>query len=168
VWQVKDLLAGMLEVLQEQAKVYSAIRSMAEKKQERLLERDIPGLEKLVLAEEMLILESGRLEERRQLLSEALAENLSLCPEANLEDLCQAAGEPYARDLRAVANEISAVLKDVSQLNSLNQELIETSLAYVNYSLGILTGGSPDAPVYGETGVGRQSTDRSRVLDRRC
>jgi flagellar biosynthesis/type III secretory pathway chaperone len=165
---VKDILAGMLEVLQEQARVYNAIRSLAEKKQERLLERDIPGLEKLVLAEEMLILESGRLEERRQTLSGPLAEGLTLCPDATLEDMCQAAGEPYAGDLRAISREISTVLKDVSELNSLNQELIEASLTYVNYSLGILTGDDSGTPVYGETGFGRRSTDQSRVLDRRC
>lgn len=165
---MENLLGEMLGVFRSQTEIYLELKMLAEKKQERLLAKDISGLEKVVMAEEMLIVKAGRIEEKRTGLAAELANRLSLPVEdMTLEAMGRTIGDPAFGPLKEAAQGLIAVLEDISQLNILNREIIETSLAYVNFSLDLLTGRDRGSDGYGEEGQCLRGNNRLPLLDRR-
>lgn len=81
------------------------------------------------------------------------AKGFQLVREVTIVELSRLVTDPGEKDgLLAVRDKLSASTARLKKMNELNQQLIEQSLAYINYSFDLLIG-PDDGPVYRHPGI---------------
>ncbi len=135
-----DLCARLLDNMDTQMAVYDKLLSLACEKQSVLVKGDLAELEKITKAEEILILQVGRLEEQRMALHQQLANHFSLSPsELTLSELIKRTEDKGAvTKLQQLSTDMTGKLSDLGEANKANSELVQNSLDFVNFSLSIL------------------------------
>ncbi len=146
-----DEVSTLTAILAEELGHYQQLLGLARTKGGLLGGRDLPGLQRVIAEEERLIAEIESLEQRRVQLTEMITASRtgSPLPNPTLLALGELAGEPQGSALRDLHTRISGVLNELKGINSLNNMLIERSLAFVEFSLGALTGQNAEPATYG-------------------
>ena len=133
----------IVDVLKEQMFLYQAMFELAEKKSQLVVDGKVRELEKLVLAEENLLTQGGKLELHRQELQEKLKDSLALHTEQlTLRLLIEHAPREWRPVLTECEEGLLQSLEQLGRQNQLNGQLLENALRLVNYQLSIL---EPDA-----------------------
>ncbi len=166
-WRTKGCLSMMDEVsslnaiLTEEMSHYKQLLGLARTKGGLLTAGDLVGLQRVVAEEEHLITEIESLEQRRVQLTEMIAASRtgSHLPTVTLLALSDLVGEPQGTALRNLHGRITEVLSELKGINSLNNMLLERSLAFVEFSLGALTGQNAEPATYGP--LSRPKEDRT-------
>lgn len=161
-----NLWDSLLDTLEEQATVYAQLNVVMEDKQRVIVEENLPELEEIVAKEGAFVKHIGLLEKKRMEIVEQLAGQQSL-PGVNvtLSQLSQHLPSSYQRKYIQLKNKIQSALQQASLLNRRNQELLECSLNYVNFSLGLLAGLN-NSSVYGQQGQEQEGrTSNKSILD---
>lgn len=158
--------ASLLETLNKQIKLYKRLLALALEKQPVLIKGKIPELDEITKEEELIILQVGRLEEERQALHQALANQLVLSPEnLTLSELISRSGPDIGSKYKNTFKELTKVLEDLAEINQANTELIKTSLDYVNFSLNLLVN-DDTAPSYAENEEQKRQAP-AKIFDRK-
>lgn len=159
-----NLWESLFDTLEEQNKIYLQLNDLMEAKQNFIFKNDLVGLEETVaqggaLAKHLSLLETKRMEVVEQLVQELplSGEEVTL---NQLEEYLPQKYESYYRELR---NQLEESLVKVALLNKTNQDLLEASLAYVNYSLSLMAG-MQSGNSYGQQGQEQDSRSSKRSL----
>ena len=132
--------AEMISILKEQLRVFKLFKELGEAKTSALVKGRYGDLERIVQAEELLVVEMGRLEQQRLAQSGRIAQSLGARPEevtlARLRGACPAGAD----ELDKLGEQFAAVTRELGELNQLNQELIRQSLQYLDFTVRLLTG----------------------------
>jgi flagellar biosynthesis/type III secretory pathway chaperone len=169
-----QILAEIADLVEAQAGVFAGLLDLAKKKREALVEGNLPGLDEIVKGEQALLWQGSRLEEKRYRLQQDLALNLGADPERmTLGQALEAAGETLegsGEALRArfqgLQDSLGVTLRDLDRLNETNQQLLEQSLSFVNYSIQIFSQVRGQGPTYGADGrVDGGKPDPKRIVD---
>ena len=130
-----EVISRVEHNLKTQLAVYSELREMAVLKQQALVSNKIKELDALVTSEEVLIMQTARLEEERLELAQAIAEDLGVpMEEVTLSRL--AVSYPQ---FSALQNQIEELILEIQDKNALNTELINQAMSIVEFSLNLLT-----------------------------
>ncbi len=157
---------GLLETMEKQLDIYRKLLSLALEKQQVLIKGNIPELEKMTKEEELLILQVGRLEEQRQALHQAIANHFVLSvDELPLTELIKRSDRETGRKFQQVFAEMTDILKDLTDMNQANIELIQNSLEYLNFSIDMLTK-NDNVPIYSKSNEGNKQT-AAKIIDRK-
>ncbi len=160
-------LERMLALLEAEHRLYSDLCALARRKQEILIRGQLDELERLLGEEKAALADVSRLEEERYALQCELAGQLGLQPaELTVSRLAELAGPFYGPRLSQVQQALVGLIDDLSTLSLCNAELIEQSLAYLNYALDLLSGGR--AGEYDRQGGRRPGAARLNLLNRRA
>lgn len=147
-----NLWESLLDTLEEQAAVYTKLNVILQDKQRAITEDNLPQLEEIVAKEGAFIKHIGLLEKKRMEIVEELASQYTLPKESiALSQLSQYLPDFYQDKYNQLKNKIQSALQQASLLNRRNQELLECSLNYVNFSLSLLAGLN-NSSVYGQQG----------------
>jgi flagellar biosynthesis/type III secretory pathway chaperone len=158
-------LAELLACLEEEERAGRELCELARQKQRVLISGSAADLMHVVQAEQVMLAGLSRSEVRRAEASRALARSLGLPGSASLEALAGVVEGEEATALRERGRRISATLAEIRACNEQNAELIRQSLAFVRFSLGLLTRAAGESETYAPQG--RQRTERlPRLLDR--
>lgn len=162
-------LNQMLTVMEEQTKIMSDLIALSRKKSEALVESKLEELDLLLRGEQALIWQMGRLEERRFQLQVEVARQLNLHPsQLTLERLLQSVPSDFQQKCQTVAEQYGASARELSEVNQLNTELIQQSMAFVDFSLQLLGARGPAAAqVYSPRGHRNGQDGKLRRLDNR-
>jgi flagellar biosynthesis/type III secretory pathway chaperone len=134
-----NLWEKMARFLEQEAAAYEDLVTLGKKKQEALLKGAISDLEKVVQAEQMVISRTGKLEENRWKLQQEVAMAVSKpVSEVKLSDIVGMADSEYRESLLASKRSIEKSIKQICKLNEINSQLINQSLAYVNFMVSAL------------------------------
>ncbi|HHV71070.1 MAG TPA: flagellar protein FlgN [Clostridia bacterium] len=163
--EVKNLYS----CLEEQLKFYRELGRLLREKQESIVKNDLSALEKITTSEKELIAVLSSLELKRQEYAVALARGLGLEDEevtvssllAELPENLKLAGEELVKEL-------SFVLAEVSQLNKTNNELLEASLRFINYSIQLFTQSGSAGHLYDKDGKMPEKEINRSFLDRKA
>lgn len=130
---------GIQELMKEEIEMLKRLLALAQDKKEAILHNDLEELTKIIKAEE----------------AELTAVNSFV--EENYPQLSQASAcAPFDQ-------EKEVLVKQIKELNSLNQQLLEDSLALVKYSLRVIQG-DEENNLYGATG-NVESTGNKSVIN---
>lgn len=145
-------LAELLSCLEEEERAGRELRRLARCKQRVLVGGTAADLPPLVQAEQVMLAGLSRSEVRRAAAARPLAESLGLPPGASLEQLAGAMDPAAGATLRDAGRRISVDLAEIRSLNEQNTRLIRQSLAFVNFSRGLIARAMGEVETYAPGG----------------
>lgn len=159
------ILASFIDTLQKQLLVYKKLYALSLEKQPVLVKGNIKELEKITKEEELLIIQVGRLEEQRKVLHRQLAGQFGVSPESfGASELVKRTDDKTGAFFQSLVNEMTGVITDLGEKNKVNNEMIQNSLDYINFSLNVLTSDSLK-PGYNPTEEEKKSAS-AKIFDR--
>lgn len=162
-------LNQLLAVMEEQLKLMTDLNALSKKKSQLLVDSNLDELDIILRGEQALIWQMGRLEERRFNGQVDLARQIGIHPtQLTLEKLCEAVPAEFAERCRFVAEHYGKTALELSQVNQLNNELIQQAMAYVDFSLQLLGARGPGGQVYSPQGNRGKQDEKLRRLDSRA
>ncbi|HWI52427.1 MAG TPA: flagellar protein FlgN [Symbiobacteriaceae bacterium] len=162
-------LNQLLAVMEEQVKIMSDLGALSQKKSLLLVDGNLDELDILLRGEQALIWQMGKLEERRFRLQVEIASELRIHPsQLTLEHLVANVPPEFSPLCQSVAEKYGETAKALMEANQLNTELVQQSMAYVDFSLQLLGARGPaTAQVYSAQGYRDQRDAKLRRLDNR-
>ncbi len=163
----EERLRVMVDMLGRETELYTELVELARAKQKILVDGEIPSLESVLFKERDLLRAISQVEEDRYALQCDLASDLGLSPgELTVGRLADMAGTPCGPVLRERQQRLAGLIQELSAVNQCNAELINQALAYVDFTLGALSG-AREAAVYERSGRRHAGRGR-RFLDGRA
>lgn len=145
-----DGVQQLTQLLTRTAGVYEALAATAQATTRRLEEQDPVGLLSTTAEADALLAQAKELEERRQPLVNSLLAARKLPPETPLSALL-AAVEQKPGPLHAAFRRLQQAARELQEACTLNRQLLEHGLAYVQFSLRVLSD-VVGTPIYGDSG----------------
>jgi len=155
---------SIIEVLQQQEDIYRELIATAEAKTPVLVNNDLQQLNLIIMQERKLVKKAEELEKQRYQMTYNHFATLGTRYRYKLVDLIQVVHIAEEKQtLMKFHKELNALLADLQEKNELNQQLIQQSLSFLDYSLELLvdypeeeyTYQHPQQSGYGKQGKGR-------------
>lgn len=137
----EQYIKKMADNLRLQQAEYKKMLEYAEDKRKALVSADMTTLENIINQEEALIKQIGSLELQRMEIQTAMAQRLNLPPEElNWEGLKQILNDKDKALISHNTEELRKVISQLSDVNSINQNLLDQSLKLVKMSINTMSG----------------------------
>lgn len=148
-----QMIEKLVNILEQEEKIYSDLRSISEKKRDLIIQGKVPELESLVNMEQSLILSIGNHEDEREKLVELIASMLSIpSSEITLSKITQSIDDFKSKRLSLCQDRLTQTIKDLKNTNDLNSKLIKNSLEYIDFSINLLSSIDNENSKYGNDG----------------
>jgi len=159
---MKDRWEELLAVLSKMLSIYQAFLALSQQKHQVLVAAKSHELETVTKQEEILIVEIGKLEDRREkIVSEMISQYGIKDGEVSLAELKKIAKPEVVEQLEKISEEFGTIKAELVSLNHLNTELIQQALRFVNYNINLLSQ-SVVGPTYAAKGqVNKQAVQRT-------
>ncbi len=140
-----ESLNKVIQTLEAMVAAHSHLLSLAKEKRKLLVEGDIQGLQNLIQLEGKWADEIQKLEERRINQVQAFMMEKGYAGDSHsLEDLLSVQNDSGSRQtLHSIAKQLRALVQEIAAFNESNQQLIQTSISYIQYSIGLLVRNEP-------------------------
>ena len=149
------LMENLLTIMGEQLELYQNLLALAEEKRDAVIGNDIEGLQRITSVEHTLISKNNRLEKKRIIVTEDIANVLGV----KAEDLTLSALAEIMRDkpeheaISTIGGELRTCVEKLRVLNDENKILVESALQYADYMLNVMRGvTAQDENVYNRRG----------------
>lgn len=141
--------AELLDVMRSTLQVHRELLSLEEDKEQILLRQDVAGLERCTREESELVQQLLRLEREREEWLRQWQEQMGASEGSppTLSRIAEQLPEQERQALEELQQELRQVLQRLQRLNENNRLLLENSLAYVRYNLGLIAS-LEDAGIY--------------------
>jgi flagellar biosynthesis/type III secretory pathway chaperone len=152
----------LIQTLETMVDDHKKLLELANEKRNFLVEGNVEGLRSLTHQESLFVEEIQKLEQQRiQFVQEYMNRRGLTGQFFTLEELFEVVDEPASKaSLESIAKKLRLLIAEITHLNESNQQLIETSLSYIQYSFGLLVRKEPSI------GYGPHATSRySNMLD---
>lgn len=131
---------NLAKILNEEVEHYKNMLTLVEKTQQSLIDNDIEQLNKLLSHQQILIVESGKLEEKRAEEMAGLANAMDLpVKDITLSKIIEAAPEQKKKTFELLQASLTDTVEKIKSLNNQNEELIKDSLNYINNTMKLFT-----------------------------
>lgn len=158
----EERLRAMIRFLQEESSLYRQLLEVAKEKQRVLVEGRFQSLGQVLEKEQKILRTVVGVEEERYALQCDLARLYGYSPgELTVSRLAETAGK-YGVALREKQRELTGIIQELSLVNQSNSELIQQSLAYIDFTLETLKGPSLS---YDRRGKKRRGGSSSRFFN---
>lgn len=155
-------LKKLIHTLEAMINAHTRLLDLAKQKRTILIEGNNIGLQSLVNRESSCVDEIQKLELERKHLVQEYMDRLGLTVHAfTLEELIKIQDDATVKTtLKFIAKQLRLLVQEITYINESNQQLIHTSLSYVQYSIGLHVRKEP------AIGYGPNATNRySNLLD---
>lgn len=166
-------MAGMMdqlvEILSEQTERYEELLGLAQEKRDVIINNDVESLQKINHLENMVISQNQKLEKKRQ----ALVADMALVLNQKEDDLTLTKlielmeGKEEQPPLTKARDNIQAVLNELKEINTLNGELIQNALDYIEFSTNLMRSSTGKQPSAYFPGTDDMYLDESGHIDTR-
>lgn len=158
----------LIVLLNQTLEIYQALLKLSRQKRELLIAAKPQELEQLTKQEEVLIIEVGKLEAMRLVLTRQLVEAIDMTSsETDLSSLIERADEQTAAKLRELSDRFNQVTGELVEYNKLNTRLIQQSLEFINFNINILSQNAV-GPTYAAKGQAAPAGPSRSILDARA
>jgi flagellar biosynthesis/type III secretory pathway chaperone len=132
-------IMSVLKTLEQLVEAHKNLLDIMKEKRTILVEGNIDSLQSILLLESTCVDEILKLEENRmQFVREYLSVKGLVSRNLSLEELLQIENDESIKNkLHSLAKQLRQLIKEISFLNESNQELIQTSLSYVQYTISM-------------------------------
>lgn len=164
-----QVFTALASILSTQAEVMEELVRLGEQKTKAITENRARELEALAESELKQAEKLNHIEQQRVSLVSALEEQAAKEVEHpvrfTLTELVQLAPPKEREVLQALYHRLGKLVARLAQLSDLNQRLLAHSLAVVNFSLEMLSGGPSVPAIYDRPGKPKDTGGSPRVLD---
>lgn len=124
----------LINTLNKMVSLHRSLLELAKQKTEIIKKGDIEALSSILKDENKHVMAISKLEEERTCIVEKLvAKN-----DPTLTDVINLQASPEREQLIEIKDELSKIVAELKVVNGLNQELVHSSLQFVNYSMDLL------------------------------
>lgn len=129
----------LVQTLTAMIDAHSRLLDFAKEKRTILVDGRVDGLQNLVIKENSCVNEIQKLEQhRKQSVQEYMTQRGKLGHSFTLEDCLEIAEDSvHKASIILLAKQLRQIIQELSHINESNQQLIQTSLSYIQYSFGI-------------------------------
>jgi flagellar biosynthesis/type III secretory pathway chaperone len=140
-----DSFNKVIQTLETMNTAHARMLELANEKRDLLVEGNIQGLQHLIQLESKCADEIERLEQQRLREVQAFMMQSGLAGDSyTLEDLIKAVDDADRKSqLQSIAQALRSKIKAIAELNESNQQLIQTSISFIQYSVGLLVKNEP-------------------------
>ncbi|WP_246942751.1 flagellar protein FlgN [Bacillus pinisoli] len=129
----------LIETLNKLLALHQSLYKLGTAKTEIIKKGDIEALSSILKDENKHVMAISKLEEERKgIVARLLSGHALTGDEPTLSDVINILSPQEAEKLDVIKNELTTQLEKLKALNALNQELVYSSLQFVNYSLDLL------------------------------
>ncbi|SFL89025.1 FlgN protein [Paenibacillus sp. 1_12] len=161
---------ALVQTMQELNDIHDILFELAEQKKQVLVRNDVPQLMQLVSKETKLVKQVGELDQRRiDTIGQFLIEKgYKPNPKVTVSDLTKIIFNPAEKKmLLDLQKQLIDTIRNLRESNRLNQQLIEHSLAFIDYSLDLIAG-PPEDGVFYQNPQQQQAPKRVGMFDTRA
>jgi flagellar biosynthesis/type III secretory pathway chaperone len=162
-------LQAMIQVLQEQKNAHNQLLEIAAQKKDALVGNHVDLLNQLVHKEARLVKQISELEDKRQFEMNRfiVSKGYRIDPNLTVSDMLKLVFKAEDKlTLQNLQSELLEIIDKLKEANAINQQLIEQSLQFIDYSLDLLTGSDDGDAVYQHPAqVQSSSSTRRGVFD---
>lgn len=152
----------LIDVLNGEMLLYKDLLDISLKKTDVIIQGKIQELDNMTKVEGNIIYKLSMLEEKR----EEILQQYDNTGKITISELCKMLSGNDAFRLRKIQIEFEAVLKALNDRNALNKSLLQQSIEYVNYSIGVISNNLiQDNGIYGDNGFLKQ---HSSIIDKKA
>lgn len=165
---VDKILEELYIILENLNSVFKELTELAKEKQPILIKGTIESLDELTKKEQILIVQVGRLEERRYKIQQALANHFSISvDDLNISFLSNNLSGNDKKKFEEIFESLNNHVREVKELNDSNAQLIQQSLDFIDYSINIITS-NDEKPTYPDKGVSpNRDSNFARIFDQK-
>lgn len=147
---MEEVVKELMDVLDQEAKLYDDILKISKNKTSIIVEGKVTELEKIVKLEQSLVLQMAKLENQRENLIDKISKHIGIKPEdITISSLIKFLGKDQSEKMKTLQNNIVKTVKDLSDTNGLNSKLIKNSLDFISFSLNMYANAGNEDNNYG-------------------
>jgi flagellar biosynthesis/type III secretory pathway chaperone len=157
-----ESLKKLIQTMETMVDAHTRLVNLAKEKRNILVDGNIQGLQSLVNRESSCVDEIQKLEQQRMQQVKALLDQRGILGHNfTLEELIKNLDDTTSNaSLNNIAKQLRPLIEKITHLNESNQQLLQTSLSYIQYSIGMHARKEP------AIGYGPYATNRySNLLD---
>jgi hemerythrin-like domain-containing protein len=132
-----EFLKKLILALEEMIEAHRRLLKLSNEKRESLINGDIQGLKSLIQQESKCADVIQNLEDqRKQIVNEYMLSKGIISESFTLERLINSETVPQFKDtLQSIACQLRDLVHEIKNINDSNQQLIQSSLSYIEYSI---------------------------------
>ncbi|KNY28629.1 FlgN family protein [Pseudobacteroides cellulosolvens ATCC 35603 = DSM 2933] len=140
----------LINVLDQEFNIYSDIYKISKEKTTVIVEGKVDELEKMVQAEQKLIIKVTQIENQREIITYKISKALQMkLDEITLSALIDNAEGPVKDKLKERQQGLKKLVSKLVELNDLNSRLIKNSLDYIDFSINLCSASKSQDNNYG-------------------
>ncbi|RAP73938.1 flagellar protein FlgN [Paenibacillus montanisoli] len=135
------IVVTIIATLEQQADVYSQLLALAKEKTPYLVHNQVDRLNAAIQKERKLLKTAEELEQQRMRLSGQYFTSLNMLryKGGKISEMIRTVTSPQDKiRLTIVHTELTGLLDELQKVNQLNQQLIEQSLKFIDYSIDLM------------------------------
>jgi flagellar biosynthesis/type III secretory pathway chaperone len=159
---------ALLQTMTALNEIHSTLLELAEQKKQVLIHNQVEQLTQIVSAESRLLKRIGELDEERiRVIGEFMMDKgYKPNPKVTVSDLTKIIFNPEEKkQLLDQQRNLMGTIRKLREINQLNQQLIEHSLHFIDYSLDLLVGPPEDEAVYQNPQLQQRGMKRQGLFD---
>ncbi|WP_138753701.1 flagellar protein FlgN [Paenibacillus sinopodophylli] len=163
-------VSQIVDTLQQQYRLYEQLLDIELKKKALIMKNDVLTLNVLTQKEKLLAANAEKLEQQRVLLTVRYIKEIGFRIRSGvLSELIKAVTNPNEKEeLIHMHGKLTSLLTQLKHANDLNQQLIQQSLDYLDFSIGLMVDDPNEDLVYRHP-MNQQAGNRSnKIFDSRA
>ena len=160
------LVDKLLNVMEEEAKIFLDYLDLSQKKKDVLINENIAVLESITNTEKDMAERLGKLEKEREKIIEELAVQANLkSTELTVSSIMEKVDRSRRERLETARNTIKDTVEKIKEANKINESLINNALEYINFSVNLLTSLNNSTVKYGKDGKVQKEMNNRSLFD---
>jgi len=156
------IVEKLIEILGKEAEVYRNLKEISDKKTNVIVEGKVSELENIIKLEQSLVVQIGKLEDRREELVSQLSKELDIKPaDLTVSELVKHLDKEQAAKLESCQDIMVNIMNELKNTNELNSRLIKNSLEYIDFSINLVAAAGSSDNNYGNSGHVSNSKKRN-------
>lgn len=144
-----SLIHELIDTLNEQNNIYESLLDVASKKKVTIIQNDVPTLQQFIKDENLLIGRNQRLEKKRLELFYDIATVLGKPLNITLKQIIEAIKDKEGeKELIQIREKMLQTLPKLKAINDQNQELLQMSMDFVDFSINVIRSSTEQRPTY--------------------
>lgn len=158
----------IIEILEKECELYTVLLDLSHKKTRMITDGKVKELEKIVEAEQRLIIQLGHFEDEREESICRYAEKQGIeNKDITISYLISKAQDDLKVRLEKVQETLYEIVENQKEVNRLNERLLKNNLEFIDFSLGLITGRDQSGEIYEKTGGAVAKQQERGLIDKK-
>lgn len=167
VVNTQELAVNLIQVLEDQVKVYRHLLEVVRKEKEILVSANLDELNENNRAKEAMLIKIRALEAQRLKLAAEIYQSLGLGGEQpRLLEIARHVPDVLGEKLRSVHSVLELLLKRVQEYNRQNETLVQSALTHITGAMKEIKSTLQEKPVYKKQGEVEGHTASGQLVSR--